>query len=124
MKFPKKTKRYCPHCNKRTEQKISQVKQGGRSAAHPQSRWSTARVRLRGLRRGYGNLGRFSKPAIKSWKRKTKATKKANIMFTCSVCKKSTVTKKGIRTSKLQIEDKDVDKKEKREASFGGQNKK
>jgi len=106
MKVPKKTRRYCPHCNKHTEQKISQAKQGGRSSTHPQSKWGNSRVRKRGLRRGCGNHGRFSKPAIKSWKRKTKATKKAVILYTCSVCKKSTQAKKGIRTSKFQVEEK------------------
>lgn len=115
MKFPKKTNRFCPHCNKRTEHKISLAKQGGRNAAHPQSRWSTSRVEKRGLRRGIGNKGRFSKPAIKNWKRKTKATKKSVILYTCSVCKKAHMIKKGIRSSKLQIED----KTEKKEDKFG-----
>jgi len=112
MKIPKKTRRFCPHCRKHTEHKIALARQGGRNSSHPQSRWSTSRVQKRGLRRGRGNLGRFSKPAIKSWKRKTKATKKSVLVYTCSECKKAHLTKQGIRSSKLQIEEKQEVKKE------------
>jgi ribosomal protein L44E len=72
---------------------------------------SKERAKLRGRARGYGNLGRWNKPAVTSWKRKTKSTKKANIMYTCSECNKSVLQKKGIRTSKILIEE----KKEKKE---------
>jgi ribosomal protein L44E len=52
------------------------------------------------LKRGIGNKGRYSKKAIKSWKRKTKTTKKTNIMYTCQICGKSKYQKKGIRSGK------------------------
>ena len=68
---------------------------------------SVTRAKLRGRGRGCGNLGKWgSKPAITAWKRKTKSTKKASIMYTCTVCNKSILQKKGIRTSKMLIEDK------------------
>ncbi|MGV8152415.1 MAG: 50S ribosomal protein L44e [Candidatus Nanoarchaeia archaeon] len=102
MKLPKKTKRFCPKCNKRTDQKIelvsSTIKRG------PLAYGSLTRAKLRGHNRGMGNQGRYSKPAIKSWKRKTKATKRLVVMYTCQVCKKSKIAKKSRRVSKLVIE--------------------
>jgi ribosomal protein L44E len=102
MKLPKKTKRYCPYCNKVTEQKIKQVSSGGKRASL--KRGSKARAKLRGKARGIGNKGRYSKPAVKSFKRTTKTTKKPQIIYTCTVCNKSKTAKKGKRTGKLLIE--------------------
>lgn len=104
MKFPKTTKRYCPHCNKTTEQKIKQVSAGGGSHKGSLKRGSKVRARLRGKARGIGNLGRYSKPAGSKYKKKTKTTKKAQILYTCSICGKSKNKKKGIRTSKVVFE--------------------
>ena len=106
MKFPKKLNRYCPYCRKHTEHKISDVSSGHKRSA---LKWgSIERARKRGLGRGFGNLGRWgSKPAVTKWKRKTKSTKKTNLMYTCQVCKKSHIQKKGIRTSKIQIIEKE-----------------
>ena len=59
------------------------------------------RARLRGLGRGIGNLGKWgSKPAQAKHKRKSKTTKKTNMMYTCKECGKSKYQKKGIRMSK------------------------
>lgn len=99
MKLPKKVNRYCPYCNKKTEQKIKIVSTGAKRGAL--KRGSKERAKLRGLGRGIGNKGRWSKPAVSKFKRKTKTTKKANIMYTCSECGKSKYKKKGIRTSKV-----------------------
>jgi len=87
MKIPKTVNRYCPYCNKRTEQKVKLIGTGGKRGTL--RRGSKERARLRGLNRGIGNKGRFSKPAVSKFKRKSKTTKKTNIMYTCSVCKKS-----------------------------------
>ncbi len=106
MKLPEKTNRYCPYCREKTEQKLSVAKQKSRSSAHPMSRWSTSRVIARGLKSGTGSKGRFSKPPIKKWKRKSKSTKRMTIMYTCKVCNKAKGIKKGIRTSRLTIGDK------------------
>ena len=114
MKFPKTTKRYCPYCNKRTEQKIELVSTGSKKSSL--SRGSKQRARKRGRARGFGNLGRYSKPAVKKWKRKTKSTTKKVLIYTCKVCKKSKQSKKGQRVSKLQIEAKEG-KKEKQGAA-------
>jgi large subunit ribosomal protein L44e len=105
MKFPQKVNRYCPNCKKHTLQAVSVAKQKSRSSAHPNSRGSRAHLRGQGV--GFGNKGRWgSKPPIKNWKRKTKATKKLGVLYTCSVCKKTKGIKKGIRTSRLEIGDK------------------
>jgi len=106
MKIPQKTRRYCPYCKKHTKQEVSVAKQRGRSTTHPLSRGSTARLKLRGQNVGFGNKGRYSKPPIKSWKRKSKSTKRLTVLYTCSVCKKSKSIKKSIRTSRLEIGDK------------------
>ncbi len=103
MKIPKETKRYCPHCKKRTEQKIKLVGTGGLRGTL--TRGSISRAKSRGLGRGIGNKGRWgSRPANAKHKRKTKTTKKTNIMYTCQACKKSKYQKKGQRAGKQQQE--------------------
>lgn len=95
--------KYCPSCKKHTEQKISLVSSGHSRGAL--TRGAISRAKRRGLGRGVGNVGKWgSKPAITKWKRKTKSTKKTNMMFTCQVCKKSFSQKKGIRTGKVVLE--------------------
>ena len=106
MKFPEKTNRYCPHCKKHTEHAVGTAKQKARSSVHPMSRGSSSRAKARGEGTGYGNKGRYSKPAIKSWKRKTKVTKRITIMYKCKECKKSKGIKKAIRSSRVQIGEK------------------
>ncbi|MFH1325645.1 MAG: 50S ribosomal protein L44e [archaeon] len=88
MKIPKKTKRFCPYCKKQTEQKIKLVSTGAKRGTL--TRGSISRAKARGLGRGIGNKGKWgSKPAVSKFKRKSKTTKKTNIMYTCSVCGKS-----------------------------------
>jgi len=99
MKIPKTTKRYCPYCKKKTEQKIKIVSTGGKRGTL--KRGSKARARQRGQNRGIGSKGKYSKPAVTKFKRKTKTTKKTNIMYTCQECKKSKYQKKGKRASKV-----------------------
>lgn len=106
MKLPKETVRYCPYCKKHTKQTLSIAKQRSRSSAHPLSRWGASRAKARSYRSGYGNLGRFSKPAVKSWKRKTKMTKRLAILYKCSVCNKQRGSKTAIRVSRIEIGEK------------------
>ena len=100
MKKPKKTKRYCPYCRKRTEQKVKEPSKGKASAL---KRGGKTRINLRGLWRGIGNQGRFSRMKNQQ-KGKRKTSKKTNLMYTCIVCGKSKYQKKGKRTGKLLIE--------------------
>lgn len=81
-------------------------KQKSRSASHPMSRWGAQRVKLRSYRSGYGNLGRFSKPAVKDRKMKTKATKRISILFKCKVCNKIKGMSSAIRSSRIEIGEK------------------
>ncbi len=99
MKIPKKTNRYCPYCRKKTKQKIKIVGTGFQRGVL--TRGSKQRARLRGLSTGMGNKGRYSKPAVSKFKRKSKTTKKTNFLYTCEVCGKSKYQKKGKRTGKL-----------------------
>ncbi len=99
MKIPKKTNRYCPYCKKKTDQKVKLVSTGAKRGTL--TRGSITRARARGLGRGMGNKGKWgSKPAVSKFKRKSKTTKKTNIMYTCAECGKSKYQKKGIRSGK------------------------
>lgn len=107
MKLPAQVNRYCPYCKEKTKQKVSVAKQKSRSSVHPLSRGSSVRAKLRGLKSGFGNKGKWgSKPPVGKWKRKTKSTKRLTVMYTCTTCKKSKGIKKAIRTSRLEIGDK------------------
>lgn len=99
MKIPKTTKRYCPYCNAKTDQKVKLVSTGAKRGAL--KRGSKQRAELRGKNRGIGNKGRWSKPPVSKFKRKTKTTKKTNIMYTCAKCGKSKYQKKGKRSGKI-----------------------
>ena len=100
MKIPKKVKRYCPKCNKVTEQKVKEPSKGKPSSM---KRGSKVRIKLRGWWRGIGNKGKYSRMKNQQ-KGKRKTTKKTNIMYTCTECGKSKYQKKGKRTSKLVLE--------------------
>ena len=105
MKLKKIIRRYCPYCKKKTEHKVSDVSSGHKRGSL--KRGSIQRAKKRGLGKGIGNKGKWgSKPAVTKYKRKTKSTKKTNLLYTCKECGKSHGQKKGKRTSKLQIEEK------------------
>ncbi len=92
--------RYCPYCKKKTEQKL---KEPSKNKASSFKRGGKARVRLRGLWRGIGNQGRYSRMKNQQ-KQNRKTTKKTNIMYICQECGKAKYQKKGVRTSKLVLE--------------------
>jgi len=100
MKMPKKLQRYCPICKKKTEQKVKQQSAGKPSTM---KRGSKVRAMLRGLNRGIGNKGRYSRMKNQA-KGQRKTTKKTAIVYTCTVCGKGKDQKKGKRTSKLVLE--------------------
>ena len=103
MKIPKKIKRYCKHCKKYIEHSIRLSKNTGRSKAHPLSKWGPSRLRSRGRRRGFGNFGRYSKPP-KPKMTGSKTSKKVDMRYTCSQCKKISVQSQGFRTRKAVFE--------------------
>jgi ribosomal protein L44E len=70
------------------------------------SRWANFRVKKRSYRSGTGNLGRFSKPAVKSWKRKIKTTRRMTILYACQVCKKIKGKKRSTRAGRIEVGEK------------------
>jgi large subunit ribosomal protein L44e len=104
MKIPKTTKRLCPSCRKHTEHKLSIAKKRTRGTARPLSRGALSRVKKRGLNRGNGNRGRYSMPPMGKRKQyNKKQTKKTDLRYECSVCKKQHVQRKGIRAKKVEF---------------------
>jgi len=102
MKVPKSTKRLCPHCKKHTQHKIAQAKKKTPGSSHPLSRGSQKR---REFGKGMGNLGtRGSKPALSKFKMTgAKQTKKTDMRYECSVCKKQHTQSHGIRAKKVEM---------------------
>ncbi len=100
VKFPKKVKRYCPKCKKHAEMDVKQVRSAGRSSTHPLSKGSNIRLWLRGLRRGFGNYGRYSKPT-KPKRTGAKQSKTVALSYKCKVCGKSS---QAIRARAKKIE--------------------
>jgi ribosomal protein L44E len=104
MKLPKTTLRFCPYCKKRTEHKIDLLSTGTKRGTL--TKGSKSRARARGQSRGKGNLGRYSKKAIKNWKRKTKTTTRKVLKYLCKECKKTHQAKNSRRVSKILIGEK------------------
>ncbi|MBT3984720.1 hypothetical protein HOD38_01800 [archaeon] len=104
MKHPKKIKRYCTKCKKHVEMAVTEAKQKTRSSVHTQSIGSKIRMRLRGLRRGFGNYNKYSKPAVSKFKRTgAKQTKKHVLVLRCSVCSRGHILNRG-RAKKLELQ--------------------
>lgn len=101
MKKPKKINRYCPHCKKHTPHKISQAKTGHKRGSL--KRGSIARAAKRGLGIGFGNKGRWGSKPTKPKMTGQKLTKKTNLVYGCTVCKKSHLQKQGIRAKKFEV---------------------
>lgn len=101
MKIPKTVKRLCPFCKKHTIHTVSQAKKKGRSSL---TYGAKQRARKRGKARGFGNYGRYSKPAISSWKMTgKKGSKKTDLRYTCKECKKTHMQNSGKRTKKVEF---------------------
>ncbi|OVE74684.1 hypothetical protein BVX95_01465 [archaeon D22] len=106
MKLPKQIKRLCKKCKTHTEHKISQAKRRTPGAAHPLARASKTRqkARHRGVGIGTGNRGRYSRPAIAKFKMTgAKTTKKIDLRYECTACKKTSVQSSGIRAKKVEL---------------------
>ena len=85
---------------KKTAQKIKLVGTGFSRGVMTRGGGRT-RAKLRGLGVGIGNKGKWgSKPAQAKHKRKSKTTKKTNILYTCTVCSKGKYQKSGQRAGK------------------------
>ena len=106
MKFPKELKRYCKTCKTHTEQKVKNEKNRGKNKTHSLTKFSKTRMKLKGLDVGFGNQGRLSRGALKSWKRfNKKHSKKTDLRFSCTTCNKTNVSaSSGFRTKKILVE--------------------
>jgi large subunit ribosomal protein L44e len=94
-------KRLCPYCKKHTSHKVTQNK---RKNASSLTYGSKIRAKSRGRARGTGNQGRYSKPAVTKFKMTgKKLTKKTDLRYECTECKKKHVQKKGIRAKKVEL---------------------
>lgn len=102
MKIPKQTKRYCKFCKSHTDHKITQLKTGTKRGSL--KRGSIQRSQKRGLGKGTGNKGRWGSKPTKPKRSGAKTSKKTYLKYTCSICKKSTMTSKGVRTKRLELE--------------------
>ncbi|MEK6969355.1 MAG: 50S ribosomal protein L44e [Nanoarchaeota archaeon] len=101
MKIPKAKMRFCKTCKKHTSHKVSQNKKKAPSSL---SRGSKYRAKKRGLARGTGGHGKYSKPAVTKFKRTgAKNTKKTDLRYTCTVCKKSSCQAFGMRAKKVEL---------------------
>ena len=101
MKLPKQMNRLCPYCRKHTPHKVSQTK---KKAASALTYGSKIRARRRGKARGMGNLGRYSKPAVTQFKMTgAKASKKSDLRYECTVCKKKHAQRQGFRAKKIEF---------------------
>jgi len=101
MKIPKIKKRLCPKCKKHTEHKVSQNKKRKPSSLSYGSKY---RAKNRGAARGAGGMGRYSKPAVSKFKRTgSKVSKKTDLRYFCTECKKSTMQSKGMRAKRVEF---------------------
>lgn len=103
MKIPKTKRIHCPKCKKHTEHKVSEAKKKTIGAKHPQSYGSKKRAKKRGAI-GAGSKGRYSKPALSKWKMTgKKQSKKVDLRYTCTVCKKAHTAGKAWRARRVEF---------------------
>lgn len=102
MKLLKKVNRYCPKCKKHTPHTISLAKKKERGTM---KHGSIQRAMKRGLGRGFGNLGRWGSKPSKTKMGGKKSSKKQDLRFACSICKKTFVPRKTFRAKKLELKD-------------------
>lgn len=103
MKFARARNRHCPKCKKHTEHKVVEAKKKTPGSSHPLSRGGKVRVRLRGLMH-MGNKGRLSRrPVGQRLMTGKKQSKKTDLRFECSVCKKMTSQQSGFRAKKVEF---------------------
>jgi large subunit ribosomal protein L44e len=95
MKIPKVKNRYCPKCRKHTEHKVIVEKSGSRRGT-----LGKGRRKLYTMKHGYGGFPYPNPQKSQRWG--VKLSKKVNLKFTCSKCKKSHLQKRGKRAKKVE----------------------
>src|SRR3989344_2364994 len=91
MKMPKQQRKYCPHCKKHTLHTVEEAKRRGRR--------TLAKSQRRFLRKmkGYGS---FPKENPKG---REKPTRKLDLRYVCSGCKKKHSIGEGVRGKKMEM---------------------
>ncbi len=96
--MPKSVKRYCPSCKKHTLQNVTQNKSGGKRGAMSHGE------RRHQRRSGITGYGGFPRPQPeKSARHRKKTSKKIDIRFLCTECKKKNTLKSTFRAKKFEI---------------------
>ncbi len=105
MKLPKTRRTYCPKCRKHTEHKVHQAKKRTLGTAHPMSYGNkNIRAKQRGAARGYGNLGRYSKPPASKFRMGgRKQSKKVDLRYECTKCGKMHIAGKSWRAKRVEF---------------------
>lgn len=86
VKLPEKMNKYCPNCGKHVIMGVKQEK-----AARRKGGMTAMARREKRSRRGYGNLGRFSKRPVTQTKMSSKTSRKVDLRLTCPDCGKKWV---------------------------------
>jgi large subunit ribosomal protein L44e len=86
VKLPEKMNKYCPNCGKHVNMGVKQEK-----AARRKGGMTAMARREKRSRRGYGNLGRYSKRPVTQTKMASKTSRKVDLRLTCPDCGKKWV---------------------------------
>lgn len=96
--MPKSVKRYCSNCKVHTLHNISQNKSGKKRGSMT---FGARRHERRGGIKGYGG---FPQPQItKSPRHRKKTSKKIDLIYQCTICKKKSNKKNTFRARKFEI---------------------
>ena len=94
MKIPKKIKRYCPYCKKHTEHNVIQVK----SKPRPKTKKNALKLGVRRHFRKTSGYHGSTSPKVKP----VKTSRKVNLIFECTECKKKQYKQNPIRAKKIK----------------------
>jgi large subunit ribosomal protein L44e len=96
MKIPKQVKRYCPSCKAHTVHKVILEK----TKPKPTTRKGALKWGVRHYAEVSSGYGGSPRPIIHE---KAKVTKKANLKYECTVCKKAHFKQRPKRVKKVEI---------------------
>ena len=96
MKMPKEVQKYCPKCKKKTKHKVIVVKPTKKRGA-----LSKGARRFDKKIKGCGGFPRPKPENSSKWG--VKITKKVDIRYECTVCKRKTPISSGFRIKKLEL---------------------
>ncbi len=92
MLVPKKQNRYCPFCKKHTEHTVEEAKR------RPRRETTKSQRRFRRKMKGYGSFPKENPHG------REKPTRRIDLRYKCSVCKKKHSIGTGVRIKKLEFQ--------------------